>query len=220
MPAQNASLEVLETRTLMSATGAVFDPTVAVDRLEVRADLLKFRADLASSSAAMLADMTAIRANSPGALSTLTPLITKYRTDQKTMNTALRSDLLNESIATVTDELAILKVRLQKLHDRGNDTALAADNTQLQADRVQLQTDLIAGLNSRIATRQADETAIFNDVTAIVTAVQSDTAASPALVTAVEKLAADKTARLNTVNADLATLLAARTKLATDLAND
>ena len=210
-------VETLETRVLMSATAKVFDPAVAEDRLVVRADLLKFRADLASSSAVLLADTTAIRANDAGQKATLAPLFLQLHTDVRTMTTTLREDRLNESAATLGDESTIAKALEQALVDRKNPTAEAADQAALHTDRLQLQTDFIAGLNARIATRQADETTIFNDVNTIITTVQSDTTASPALVTAVNKFATDRTARLTTIDADLAAILAARTQLSADL---
>ena len=216
---QNESLvELLETRTLMSAAGKVFDTAVAEDRLAVRADLLKFRADLASSSATLLTDTTAIRSNDAGQQATLAPLFTQLHTDVKTMTTTLREDRLNESAATLDDESVIAKALEQALVDRKNPTAEAADQAALHTDRVQLQTDFIAGLDSRIATRQADETTIFSDVGVILSTVQSDTSASPALVTAVDKFTTDRTARLTTIDADLQLLIAARTTLSADLA--
>jgi hypothetical protein len=133
------------------------------------------------------------------------------------MHTALRADRLAESAAALADESAIKKDLLQILKDRHNATAETADHAKLLSDRIQLQNDLIAGLDSRIATRQGSETTIANDTQAIVTAADNDPAASDALEAAASKFADDRTTALNTLTADLQTITAARTQLSNDL---
>lgn len=220
MNRKTTAIDPLESRALLSAsaTGSLFDSTVVADRLVVRADLLKFEADLDASSAQLIVDTAVVKANDAGMAATLNPLFKQLRTDVKTMSTALRVDRLNESAATLTDEAAIDKVLVQEIVDRKNPTAESADKAQLLTDRVQLQTDMIAGLDTRIATRQADEATIFNDVNAIAAAVQSDANASPALVAAINKFTTDRTDRLTTILGDLQNLVTARTALATALA--
>ena len=209
--------EVLESRRLMSAT-SVFNPTVTADRLEVKADLLAFKSDALASRAALLTDITAANADGLKSDPTLLTPIAKLRTDLQAQGQALKADRLTERSNAIADELVIVKeLRQATTHDRKNATALAADKVVLTADRVKLQTDLLAGLDSRIATRQANVTTLFNDAAAITAALATDTTASPALSADVTKLVADRTARLSKLTSDLQTIATARAKLATDL---
>jgi hypothetical protein len=92
-----------------------------------------------------------------------------------------------------------------------------ADKAVLVQDQIQLQNDEIAGLNSRLKTRKDDYTTLFNDLSAIVTALGSDTNASPALQAAVTQFTTDRTNSLNTLATDLQTIINDRTTLVSAL---
>ena len=211
-------IEVLESRRMMSASP--FNAAVAADRLEVRVDLLKFRADAAVGAAAVLHDLATMKGDGLAKATTVTPLIKQFHTDLKSMGQTLFSDRLTEKVAALTDEVMIVK-ELQKIFtDRKNPAAKASDETALTTDRVQLQTDLIAGLDARIATREAAEVTIDNDVAAINSAASSDPNASAKLKTDMAKLLADRTAKMATLTADLQKLEGDRTTLSTALSAD
>jgi len=215
--ARQPMIESLESRTLLSASSLVFNPTLKADRLVVRADLLKFRSDIFANEAKLLVDINAIKRNVAKGDTSLNASFAQLHTDAKSMHTALRADRLAESAAALADESVIKKDLVQIIKDRGNATAETADHAKLLADRIQLQNDLIAGLDSRIATRQASETTIADDTQAIVTAANNDPAATDALKAAASKFADDRTTALNTLTADLQTISAARTQLSNDL---
>ena len=84
-------------------------------------------------------------------------------------------------------------------------------------DRGQFVDDMIAGLNSRIATRQTFYTTIDNDEQAIITAAGSDPHASAKLQADVKKWISDKTTNMATLLGDLQKLVADRTQLVADL---
>ena len=107
--------------------------------------------------------------------------------------------------------------RLQILNDKGNASAEKTDHAKLKADFTKAQNDMIAGLNSRIATRQTFYTTIDNDEQSIITAVQSDPHASAKLQADVKKWISDKTTNMATLLADLQKLSADRTQLVADL---
>ena len=209
-------IESLESRTLMSASP--FSTAVAVDRLQVKADFLKFRSDAAGASAKLLVDLSALKTDHLAAATTVAPLVKQMRTDLKTIGHALLLDRLNESAAALGDESAIVSERIHIILDKKNPTAETADHAALMADKIKLQNDLITGLNSRIATREAGETTIFNDVTAIEEAASTDPNASAKLQLDLTKLLADRTAKMTAVTADLAQLVQDRTQLTSDLA--
>ena len=215
--ARQAFIESLESRTLLSASSLVFNPTLKADRLVVRADLLKFRSDIFANEAKLLVDLNTIKKNVAKGDTSLDASFAQLHADVKTMHTALRADRLAESAAALADESVIKLDLLQILKDRHNATAETADHAKLLSDRIKLQNDLIAGLDSRIATRQASETTIANDTQAIVTAADNDPAATDALKAAASKFADDRTTCLNTLTADLQTISAARTQLSNDL---
>jgi hypothetical protein len=211
--------EALESRTLFSASAAstVLSTAVQADRLQVKADLLMFRSDAAGNTLTLLNDAAAIKADGVKGDPTLKPLLAKFRKDIHTMSQQLRLDRLAESRNALADESVIVSDRRRILLDKGDATTLAADRAKLQADRVKLQQDLLAGLDSRVATRQNAYNTIFADGQAIVDAAKADPNASTALITDLEKLTADKTVCMNTVTADLQKLVADRTQLVNDL---
>jgi hypothetical protein len=207
--------ETLESRTLMSASP--INTQVAIDRLQVRADLLKFRSDACSDTAVIMTDVTALKADGLKNDTTLVPLFKQLHTDLVQMWTQLRLDRLTEAGNVLKDQSVIVTELIQLLKDKGNPTAITADKAVLLTDRIQLQNDEIAGLNSRLATRQNAYNKIFADLDQITTGVADDTSASPALTAVVQKFAVDRTNCLNTMSADLSKLIADRTQLVADL---
>jgi len=214
---ENRFIQSFESRLLMSATTAVFSPAVKVDQLQIQADLAKFKADCLQNTATMVGDITAIKADDPGQLKTLTPLVKTFRTDLRTMNLDLAADRASQASAELADESIIYADLAKIIRDRGNATAEATDHSNLLAERIKLQNDAIAGLNTRIATRENAYTTILADGQAIVTAVDSDTNASAKLQAAVQKWFSDKTVCLDTMTTDLSKLVADRTQLVSDL---
>jgi hypothetical protein len=213
-------IEGLESRVFLSATPAapmLFNPRVRADRLAVRAALLKFRSDIFACDAKLLRDTTALKRNIAKGDTSLDASLAQLHTDVQAMRTALRVDRLTEAANALADESAIKLDIRQIIKDRGNVTALPADRAKLMADRIKLQNDLIAGLDSRVATRQAAQTTLSNDVSAIVTAANADPNASAALKTAAQTFSTDKTTCNTTLAADLAGIAAARTQLVADL---
>lgn len=215
--ARQVFIESLESRTLLSASSLVFNATLKADRLMVRADLLKFRSDIFANDAKLLVDLNTIKKNVAKGDTSLSASFAQLHADVKSMHITLQEDRLAESAAALADESVIKLDELQLLKDRHNATAETADHAKLLSDRIKLQNDLIAGLDSRIATRQASETTIANDTQAIVTAADNDPAASDALKAAASKFADDRITCLNTLTADLQAISAARTQLANDL---
>jgi len=213
-------IEGLESRVFLSAAPAaptLFNATVKADRLAVKAALLKFRSDIFACDAKLLRDTTAIKKNLAKGDTSLDASFLQLHNDVKAMRSALRVDRLTESANALADESTIKLDIRQIIKDRGNVTAEAADHTKLRADRIQLQNDLIAGLDSRVATRQAAEATLSTDVDAIVTAANADPNASAALKTAAQAFATDRTTCNATFAADLAAIAAARTQLVADL---
>jgi hypothetical protein len=216
---QLSMIEGLESRVLLATTTGpvLFNPVVKADRLAVRADLLHFRADVLSCRAKLLADRIAINKNTAPGDTTLVAPVETLRSDLASMRLALRLDRLTEAANALADESVIKLDIRQILVDRGNATAEAADHAKLTTDRIQLQNDLIAGLDSRIATRQQFLTTISGDVDAIVTAVNNDPSASDALKAAASNFATDRTNCITTLTADLQAISAARAQLVSDL---
>jgi hypothetical protein len=215
----NSMLHTLESRTLFTATPlpALFDAAVLADRVAVRIDLLHFEADILAGSARLLADRKALKTAAPRGDTSLVAPFAQLAADNKTMQATLKADRLTESANALADESVIKLDILQIKKDKGNATAEAAAQTKLTNDRITLQTALIAGLDSRIATRTADAATITNDVNAIVTAADNDPAATQAFAAKAAVFAAQSTAILDKLTADLATITAARTKLVADL---
>jgi len=209
--------EALESRLLLSASSLALSAAVQADHLQVQIDLLQFRSDCLGFAATALSDTAAIKAADPRQATTVVPLIKTMKSDLTAMRTALLADRLTEAQNVLKDETAIVGVKEKILADKGSKTAEATDHANLLADRIQLQNDMIAGLNTRIATRTADYGKLFADGQAITAAVQTDANASVALQAAVKKWISDVGTRLNTLEADLTTLAAARTQLAADL---
>lgn len=212
-------IEGLESRVFLSVTPApmLFNATVKSDRLMVKADLLKFRSDIFACDAKLLRDRIAIRKDLAKGDTSLDASFLTLQNDIKTMRSALRVDRLTESANALADESAIKLDIRQIIRDRGNATAEVADHAKLLTDRIQLQNDLIAGLDSRIATRQAELPTISNDVDAIVTAANADPNASAALKAAAQTFATDRTTCITTLTADLGVIATARTQLVADL---
>jgi hypothetical protein len=219
MSAQKLFSEALEPRRLMSVSvgTSLFDSAVKLDRLQVHADLVKFRSDAVSADVTLLSDRITLRGDNVAAATTVVPLIAKLHTDVKSMRLQLLEDRLTEKSNALRDESVIIGDLRQILIDRNNPTALAADRTKLKSDRITLQNDLIAGLDSRIATRQSFHDTLFADGQAIGAAVQTDPNASAKLKTDVAKWLSDGAAKLNTMEADLTKLAADRTQLVADL---
>lgn len=210
--------ETLESRVLMSAgTSAVFNSTVKLDRVVIKVDLLKFRADAFAANVTLLSDRKALKGDNVAAATTVTPLIQTLHTDGKDMRLQLLQDRLTEASNALADESVIVGDVRQILRDRGNPTALLTDRAKLKSDRIQLQNDLIAGLDSRIATRQTFHDMLFNDCQAINAAAQTDPNASAKLKTDVQTWTANVEAKLNTMASDLQSIETARTKLVADL---
>jgi hypothetical protein len=207
--------ESLEGRMLMSASA--INPTITADRLAVKADLLKFRLDIVETQITTQADIKILKADGLKNDAALLTAFKAFQTDVKTMHQQLFSDNLNEKANVLGDQLLIVEEKIQILKDKGNATALAAGKQALLADRVKLQTDEIAGLNSRITTRQTFVTTLTNDLSALVTAAESDPNASPQLQTDIQKFSSDRSTQLGTLTTDLQTITAARTQLASDL---
>jgi len=210
-------IENLESRLLLSSSSIVFNPTVKADRLVVRADLLKFRSDIFFTQAKLLVDTQAIKHNVAKGDTSLVAPFAQLHSDVKAMRLALQKDRLAESAAALADESQIKLDHLQILKDRNDATAEAADHAKLVSDRIKLQNDLVAGLDARIATRQAQLPVISADVDAIVTAANNDPNASAALKAAATAFGDDRTSRLATLTADLQAIEAARTQLVADM---
>jgi hypothetical protein len=220
MSTTSSLLEALEPRTLFSGGSAetlALNATVRADRLQVRVDLLKFRLDGLSDFITMQADRRKLNADHLAKDATLAPLYKTFNIDITHMRATLLGDRLNEATAVLKDELKIVTDLKHKLADKGNPTAEAEDVATLHADRIQLQTDMIAGLDARIATRQAAYTTLFNDTQAISAAIPGDTTASPTLVVDAQKWVTDENAHLSTMLADLQKIEADRTQLVADL---
>jgi hypothetical protein len=213
----NRFIQSFESRLMMSGTPAAFSTAVKLDQLQIQVDLLKFKADCLHNTATMLGDITAIKADDPGQASTLAPLVKTFRSDLKAMNLALAEDRYAQFSAMAADQSVIYADLAKIIHDKGNATAEATDHSNLLAERIKYQNDAIAGLNTRIATRENAYTTILADGQAIVTAVDGDSNASAKLQAAVSKWFSDKTVCLNTMTTDLAKLVADRTQLVTDL---
>jgi hypothetical protein len=195
--------EGLESRTFLSASPVLFNTAVKVDRLLVQIELLKFRNDLFVSGTKLTNDVRTIHKNTAAGDTSLAAPLAQLKSDYKTMRDQLLQDRLKEAANALSDQSTIKLDILQIKKDKGNASALTADHTKLMNDRVQLQNDLIAGLDSRVATRQSFEATISNDTQAIVTAANNDTAASAALKAAVIKFAVDRVTSLNKLTFDL-----------------
>ena len=128
--ARQAFIESLESRTLLSASSLVFNPTLKADRLVVRADLLKFRSDIFANEAKLLVDLNTIKKNVAKGDTSLDASFAQLHADVKTMHTALRADRLAESAAALADESVIKLDLLQILKDRHNATAETADHVR------------------------------------------------------------------------------------------
>jgi hypothetical protein len=207
--------DTLESRMLMSASPV--SQQVTADRLVVQAALAQFKSDCINSTLTLMADCDALKAAGLSSDTTLTPLFKQFHTDAKAMRASLKADNLAEDAAVLQDESVIDEQLLKILGDAGNPTQRKADKAVLVQDQIQLQNDEIAGLNSRLKTRKDDYTTLFNDLSAIVTALGSDTNASPALQAAVTQFTTDRTNSLNTLATDLQTIINDRTTLVSAL---
>jgi hypothetical protein len=208
-------LEPLESRLLMSVSPVSLQ--VTLDRAQVTADLVKFRADAAGCDVTLLADCQALKVAGLGNNATMLSLFTTLHTDVTNMQTQLAADRLAQSVAVLQAQ-ANVSTDLEKIIiDRGNTTKLTADRSQLLQDRVAVQQADINGLNTRIATRQADYTTISADLQAISTAVSVDAGVSHKLTLAVQKFNLDRTTKLATMMTDLTKVQTDRTTLSNDL---
>lgn len=209
-------METLESRQLLSAS-PVSDAIVA-DRLKIRGDFLQFRIDINAACQTLDADIASVKADAQGYRNdALKPLIEQYHTDVKAMRDHLSTDRLTQSSNVLADQSRILADIAQLQKDKGDPDALKADKARLLADRIQLQSDELAGLNSRIATRQSFYAKIFSDISAITTLITNDPNAPAALKTDITKLATDRTAVFSTTLTNLQTLATDRQQLITDL---
>ena len=207
--------ESLESRSLMSASA--FTTQVTIDQLNIRAALLKFRYDAVTTTATLIADCSALHAADLKGDAALAPLFTAFHKEVKAMRHTLDLDRLTESSAVLKDESVIDAELAQYAADSGNPTARAADRLQLRKDRIQLEDDEIAGLNARLSTREAEQTALTADLNAITATLGTDKGASSALQTAVNTFVSDRSASLAEFQTDLSAIITARTKLVADL---
>ena len=211
-------IQTLESRTLMSASvDSTVNTAVAADRIQVHADLLQFRSDLYSAQATMMKDVSALVADDVKKDTLLSPLFKKLRVNLNAMHKALKADRMSEGANVLADEATILAAQAKYHADAGNATARKADRKAIVSARIQLQTDEIAGLNARLTERQNDYTVIFNTLTAIANAVDSDAGASAQVKADVHTFVTDKTNILNTFTAALQKIITDRTQLVTDL---
>ena len=211
--------EVLESRTLMSASAAstALSAAVQADRTQIRVDLLKFKSDCFAADSTLLADVTALKVDGLKNAAAIHKLVKALRLDINHMHKMLKADRLDESSAVLADEATIIRDRAQYVADKGNLTARSADKVKLRADHVKVQTDMIAGLNARVTERQNDYTKIFSDGQAILTAIDSNATISSALSADLTKWVGDRTTIMATITADLNKLIADRMQLVTDL---
>jgi hypothetical protein len=207
--------EVLESRTLMSVTP--FDSAVVIDRLHIQVDLLKLKTDVLSATLGLMSNTAKMKADGIAGATSIAPLITKLRTDDKAFRTTLLEDRLTEKANVLADESVVVKALVQIMKDKGNATAEAADHTALTADRVKLQTDMIAGLDQRITDRQAGFTTLVNDAKAIYSALPTAPDVSTKLATDIDNWLTAAGNKITTVTADLTKLMNDRQKLVTDL---
>jgi hypothetical protein len=210
-------IEVLESRTLMSAAPVLFDKVVKADRAVVQAELAKFNADIGYCAAKLTADSKALAKAGVSAVPGAPALIATLKSDITMERTALKEDRLTQAANALAQESIIdLDIR-QILKDKGNSSAEITDHAKLVTDRATLQGILITGLNTRIATRTTDESTITTAANAVVAAVQADTSASAALTAAATKFGADEAACLTKLATDLMNITNARTTLMNDL---
>lgn len=209
--------EALESRVLMSGNPMPLSDAVMMDRTQIRLDLLKFKADIAADRVTLFSDLAAIKMHGGKNHPTLTPLLQKYRNDLKSMDTALRQDRLTEKQNVLNDMKMILADMKQVRSDQGNTEALIADRAKLLNDRIRMQSDMVAGLNSRIATRQAFSTLLIADDESIVNAINGDENASDELKADVVRWTTDRSAADTLRSSDLAKLVADRVQLVNDL---
>jgi hypothetical protein len=210
-------IEVLESRTLMSAAPVLFSSVVKADRAVVQAELAKFNVDIGFCSTKLTADSRALAKNgvkqvpnAPGDIATL-------KSDIGMERTALKEDRLTQASNALAQEAIIdLDIR-QILIDKKNTMAETTDHAKLLADRATLQNILITGINTRIATRMTDEGTITAAANAVVADVTADTTASAALTAAAMKFGDDEAACLGKLATDLTNIANARTTLMNDL---
>ena len=212
------NIESLESRTLLSASA--INSQVAIDRLEVKADFLKFRADIAANSATLLGDAQTLKNDGLYKDPTLKPFFQALHKDVTGIHQQLLADNLNEKVNVLQDQILIVKEQIQILKDKasGNTAAVTADQALILQDRVKLQDDEIAGLNTRIQTRENDLSELSTAVSNLVTAVEADpSAAAQAAIPDVQKFATDRDNAFTTLTSDLDTLMVARTTLSNAL---
>ena len=208
-------LEPLESRLLMSVSPV--DLQVTLDQAQVTADLVKFRADAAGCDVTLLAVCQALKLAGLGNNATMLSLFTTLHTDLTQMQAQLAADRLAQSVAVLQAQANVNTDIERMIVNRDNPTALTADRALLLRDRVAVQQDDIAGLNTRIATRQTDYNTISADLQAISTAAWGDAGVSHRLTLAVQKFDADRTAKLATMMTDLTKVQTDRTTLSNDL---
>jgi len=170
-----------------------------------------------AGSAAILSDRVTLKGDNVAAATTVPPTIATLKSDAKAMRTALQIDRLTEASNALADESVIVKDLRQIILDRKDPTALVTDRATLKTDRIKLQTDLIAGLDSRIATRQTYHDMLFADGAAIVAATNSDPNATDKLKTDVQTWITDLDSKLDKMSTDLTKVQADRTKLVADM---
>jgi len=206
-------IESLENRTLFTVSPV--SSAVATDLTLVHSDLLKFKADCLANTATILADVQALKADDVQKDAVLAPLFQTLHGDLESMWAALKADRLTEKSNVLRDESTIVTDLEQFNADKGNAADLKTDRANLIAAHIQLQNDEIAGLNARLATRQADCTTLFNDMTAITNAIGSDANATAQVKADVGKFVTDRTNCLDTIEGDLQKLIADRSNLVT-----
>ena len=175
-------------------------------------------ADLYQTDGSVAFSLDRMQQNLDAARKAVVAAATRLRAAQTRESRAtLLSDRLTERANVLHDESVIVAELRKMVLDRNNPTALAGDKQVLPSDRIKLQTDMTAGLDKRIADRQAAFNTIFNDVQTIITAVNNDPNASAQLKADVGQWGADRTARMTTLTADLQKIEADRTQLVADL---
>jgi hypothetical protein len=218
--------ETLETRKLFSvcvvhAACVPATPTtnsaVAADQKQIEADQVQLRKDNCSSAMTLLSDVRAMMSDGLRKDTTLMPLFQQLEADASSVAQGLKVDGQAEQPVVSADQSAIKTAEMQICKDKHNPTALAADQAALLAAQIQLQNDLITGLDARLATVQAGENTIADDLGSILGALSGDTTASPKLVTAIGTFRVDTLNAFNLKASDLLALIGARVQLVNDL---
>ncbi len=218
--------ETLETRRLLSVSlphvacapgGSASNSTIAVDEKQIDAAQMQLQMDNWSSARTLVSDVKALLADGLRHDATLMPLFQQLQADGQVMRQDLEADEKAGQTVVSHDQTVINTEELQVCKDKHNPTALKADQAALLADRIQLENDVIAAIDARLATLQADENTIADDLGAINGALSGDTAASPKLVGDVGNFRTDALIAMYGLATDLLGLIGAHVSLVNDL---